>query len=82
MDAIYNNCPVLEYFRYGNKKNRFLEFESAGNLTSIYNYYGIAKNIYHDDYLETLSNIYNKKSYKKTLIGQQKSNLINYLNQN
>ena len=82
MDAVYNDCPVLEYFRYGNEKNRFLEFEYDGQLTSIYNYYGIVKNIYHDDYINTLSKIYDEGSYSKSLIETQKGNLIKYLTEN
>jgi hypothetical protein len=79
MDAVYNNCPVLEYFRYGNKKNRFLEFEVDGKLTSIYNYYGIVKNVYHNDYLDYLTKIYDDKTFRNKIVKSQKSNLMRYL---
>tara|TARA_B100000965_G_C19603452_1_gene764469 strand:- start:9915 stop:11108 length:1194 start_codon:yes stop_codon:yes gene_type:complete len=79
LDAVYNNCPVLEYFRYGNKKNRFLEFEVDGKLTSIYNYYGIVKNVYHNDYLDYLTKIYENKTFRNKLVKSQKSNLMRYL---
>jgi len=79
MDAVYNNCPVLEYFRYGNTKNKFLEFEVDGKLTSIYNYYGIVKNVYHNNYLNYLTNIYDDKTFRNKLVKSQKKNLMRYL---
>ena len=81
MDAVFNNCPVLEYFQYGNDKNRFLEFDYKGKLTSIYNYYGIVKNVYHDNFLRIINKIYDDDKYKRSLIDYQKSKLNIYLKQ-
>ena len=42
-----------------------LEFEHNGNLTSIYNYHGIVKNVYHENFTQVINKIYNDDNYKK-----------------
>ena len=56
-----------------------LEFKVDGILTSIYNYYGIVKNVYHNDYLDYLTKIYDDKTFRNKIVKSQKSNLMRYL---
>ena len=39
--------------------------EHNGNLTSIYNYLGIVKNVYHENFTQVINKIYNDDILKK-----------------